>query len=234
MLRNAEPETDRSWLDAALARFDAGNGDLVARTRALLDGIIATPAPHGRLINTLSLLEHMGSHKIMATQHSAGIDQATLKHVAEEAHHAYFMKRQAEKAAGRPLEYVADDLLAPAAARMYFQRLESAMVRTLGAERGARAAYLYMSLIVEFRALWFYGLYQAALQRARHVLSLKRVLGEEQAHLADMAARLEAAGEHRDVRVRSFVAAERTLFERLLGALERAVLATSEPATPRT
>ena len=84
---------------------------------------------------------------------------------------------------------------------MYFQRLESAMVRTLPAKRSARAAYLYMSLIVEFRALWFYGLYSQALQRARHALSLKRVLGEEQAHLGDMAARLEAAGERSDAHV---------------------------------
>ena len=222
MLQNAELETDRSWIDGALARFDADNDDLVARTRALLDGIIAAPPVTAGCINTLSLLEHMGSHKIMATQHSSGIDQATLKHVAEEAHHAYFMKRQAEKTAERPLEYVADDLLAPAAARMYFQRLESAMVRTLPAERSARAAYLYMSLIVEFRALWFYGLYSQALQRARHALSLKRVLGEEQAHLGDMAARLEAAGERSDAHVLKFVDAEKTLFVRLLGALERA------------
>ena len=76
MLQNAELATDRSWLDGALARFDADNDELVARTRALLDGIIAAPARHARLINTLSLLEHMGSHKIMATQHSSAIDQA--------------------------------------------------------------------------------------------------------------------------------------------------------------
>jgi DNA-binding MarR family transcriptional regulator len=38
-------------------------------------------------------------------------------------------------------------------------------------------------------------LYAQALQRARHALSLKRVIGEEQAHLADMAARLEAERE---------------------------------------
>jgi hypothetical protein len=224
MLHNADLDAEPSWLDAALARFDADNRDLAARTRTVLDTLIAAPARHGRLINTLSLLEHMGSHKIMATQHSAGIDQATLKHVAEEAHHAYFMKRQAEKTAERPLQYVVDDLLAPAAARMYFQRLESAMVRTLGAERSARAAYLYMSLVVEFRALWFYGLYQQALRHARHVLSLKRVLGEEQAHLGEMAARLEAAGERSDRHVAAFVAAERGLFEKLLVALERAAV----------
>ena len=224
MLPNAEPVPALAppWLDRALARFAVDNEALVARTRALLEAIVASPSRHARMINTLSLLEHMGSHKIMATQHSAGIDQATLKHVAEEAHHAYFMKRQAEKTAERPLEYVADDLLAPASARMYFQRLEGATVRTLGPRPSARAAYLYMSMIVEFRALWFYGLYQHALNRAQHALSLKRLLGEEQAHLGDMAERLEAGGELNDARAAAVLAAERTLFTRLLGALERA------------
>jgi len=222
MLQSAEHEVARSWLDGALAGFAADNEDLVRPTCALLASIVAAPARHARMINTLSLLEHMGSHKIMATQHSVGIDQATLKHVAEEANHAYFMKRQAEKTAERPLEYIAQDLLAPAAARMYFQRLETAMVRTLGARRSGRAVYLYMSMIVEFRALWFYGLYQQTLQHARHALSLKRILGEEQAHLDDMAARLEATGELDEARVTAFLGTERALFARLLGALERA------------
>jgi rubrerythrin len=222
MLEHAEPATAPSWLDGALTQFAADNADLTARTRALLDSLIAEPKRHARMLNTLSLLEHMGSHKIMATQHSAAIDQATLKHVAEEAHHAFFMKRQAEKTAERALEYVAADLLAPSSARMYFQRLEGATVRALGATRSARAAYLHMSMIVEFRALWFYGLYEEALKRARHALSLKRVLGEEQAHLGDMAERLEAGGELDDERAAQVLAAERRLYERLLGAIERA------------
>jgi len=222
MLPNAEL-APQPWLDGALARFAADNDELAPRTRSVLEAIIGEPERHARMLNTLSLLEHMGSHKIMATQHSAGIDQATLKHVAEEAQHAYFMKRQAEKTAERPLDYTADDLLAPSSARMYFQRLESVTVRTLGPERSARAAYLYMSMIVEFRALWFYDLYQHSLQRARHALSLKRVLGEEQAHLADMAQRLEAGNELDDARAVQVLAAERRLYGRLLGAIERAV-----------
>jgi len=222
MRENLEHAPALSWLDGAVARFSADNDDLVARTRALLDSLVTEPKRHSRMINTLSLLEHMGSHKIMATQHAAAIDQATLKHVAEEAHHAFFMKRQAEKTAERALEYVARDLLAPASARMYFQRLEGATVRALGEKRSARAAYLYMSMIVEFRALWFYGLYEQALKRARHALSLKRVLGEEQAHLGDMAERLEAGGELSDARAAEVLAAERKLYARLLGALERA------------
>ncbi|HET8699830.1 MAG TPA: hypothetical protein VFO94_20275 [Gammaproteobacteria bacterium] len=219
MLRRDDAELSRSWLDGALERFTADNDGLVLTTRSLLGRIVPDSARHARLLNTLSMLEHLGSHKIMATQHGPEIDQPTLKHVAEEAGHAFFMKRQAEKTAERPLEYVAADLLAPAAARMYFQRLEAALARVLGRQGSARAVYLYMSMIVEFRALWFYGLYQQTLARARHTLSLKRVLGEEQNHLHDMAARLEAAGELSDARVAAFCARERALYARLLGAL---------------
>jgi hypothetical protein len=222
MLPDADRLTPETWLDASLARFGAANDTLAPRTTTLLEWLVAERARHARMLNTLSLLEHMGSHKIMATQRSFAIDQATLRHIAEEAHHAFFMKRQAEKTAERPLEYVASDLLAPATARMYFQRLERATVRTLAERSSERAAYLYMSMIVEFRALWFYGLYQQALRRARHALSLKRVLGEEQAHLSEMVERLDAAGELDDARAAHLLDAERKLFERLLAGLERA------------
>jgi hypothetical protein len=223
MLRMDDTAPAHRWLDGALARFAADNDDLVIETRSLLARIVPDAPRHARLVNTLSLLEHMGSHKIMATQHAADIDQPTLKHVAEEAHHAYFMKRQAEKTAARRMEYVASDLLAPAAARMYFQRLEATLAKTLARERSARAVYLYMSMIVEFRALWFYGLYQQTLQRARHALSLKRVLGEEQNHLGDIADRLETAGALDDAHTARFLGYEKYLYARLLRSLERAI-----------
>jgi hypothetical protein len=223
MLRRDDSELAESWLDGALARFAADNDDLVLRTRSLLVRIVADAPRHARLANTLSMLEHIGSHKIMTTQHASDIDQPTLKHVAEEAGHAYFMKRQAEKIARHPLEYADDELLAPAAARMYFQRLEASLVRSLGRRRNARAVYLYMSMIVELRALWFYGLYQQTLERARHPLTLKRVLGEEQNHLGDVAQRLQTAGERSDARAAEFVGYEKSLYGRLLTALHRAV-----------
>jgi len=223
MLRRDDDELTHSWLDGALARFAASNDDAVLQTRSLLARIVPDAPRHARMVNTLSMLEHIGSHKIMSTQHAADIDQSTLKHVAEEAHHAYFMKRQAEKIAERPMEYVDADLLSPAAARMYFQRLECAMVRTLARQRSSRAVYLYMSMIVEFRALWFYGLYHQTLQRARHALSLKRVIGEEQAHLGDIANRLDMAGELSDARTAEFLGCEKTLYRRLLSSLQRAV-----------
>ena len=226
MLENAARAKASSWLDGALTHFAADNAELAPRTRALLDSLLSEPRRHARMLNMLSLLEHTGSRKIMATQHSAAIDQATLKHVAEEAQHAFFMKRQAEKTAGCALEYAAADLLAPSAARMYFQRLEGATVRALGPSRSTRAAYLYMSAIVEFRALWFYELYQQALSRARHALSLKRVLGEERAHLADMAERLEADGDAGGAHAAELMRIEKLLFARLLRSLEREVDST--------
>src|SRR5690606_41272836 len=130
----------QSWLNLTLARFNRDNETLVPATRALFERIVPDATLHARLLNTLSMLEHLGSHKIMATQHSPAIDQPTLRHVAEEAHHAYFMKRQAEKTAGRPLEYVDADLLAPAAARMDFQRLEAEMRRTPAPPQSRNAA----------------------------------------------------------------------------------------------
>jgi hypothetical protein len=231
MLRVNDGELALPWHDKARERFDADNAELILQTRALLGRVIPDTALHARLINTLSMLEHMGTQKIMVTQHAAGIDQPTLKHIAEEAHHAYFMKRQAEKAAGRPLEYVPEDLLAPASARMYFRRLEASMLGTLHRQRSARAAYLYMSMIVEFRALWFYGLYQQALRKARHPLSLKRVLGEEAHHLQDMAHRLELGGELSNARVDAFLSCEKTLYTRLLGAMRTHVVKL-RPADP--
>ncbi len=210
------------WLDSALSRFEHDNGALVPATRSLLEHIVPDAALHARLLNTLSMLEHLGSHKIMATQHSPAIDQPTLRHVAEEAQHAYFMKRQAEKAAGRPLEYVAPDLLAPAAARMYFQRLEAEMKRTLARPQSTRAAYLYMSMIIEFRALWFYKLYQHTLKRLDHALSLKRILGEEEHHLLEVTNQLAGDGELSDAYAAAFLGVEKRLYERLLRGLEMA------------
>jgi hypothetical protein len=210
---------NRSWIEGARERFDAANDPLVLPTRSLLGHIIAEPEIHGRFINTLALLEHLGSHRIMATQHSERIDQATLRHAAEEAHHAYFMKRQAEKSAGRPLTFDRAELLGSATAKSYFRRLEAVLFARLRRQHSADATYLYMSMIIEFRALWFYGLYQQSLKLAGHAMSLKRILGEEEHHLDDMAQRLGLAGELSNARVEYFLDVENRLYARLLGAM---------------
>ncbi len=217
---NPKTPNRQSWLDDATARFEAANEALVLPTRSRLTKIIADPERHARFLNTLALLEHIGSYRIMVSQHGDTLAQPTLRHLAEEAHHAFFMKRQAEKTAGRSLEFRSDELLAGSTARSYFRRLEALIHGRLRRDGAAHATYLYMSMIVEFRALWFYQHYQLALKAAGSPISLRRILGEEANHLVEMADRLEHGGELSDARVDAFIELEQKLYGRLLAALK--------------
>ena len=216
---NAKTTTEGSWLDRANARFTALNEPLVLPTRSMLADLIAQPAEHARLLNTLALLEHIGSYRIMVTQHGEDCAQPTLRHLAEEAQHAFFMKRQAEKTAGRSLGFAEEELLAGNTARSYFRRLEALIHGRLSREGHASATYLYMSMTIEFRALWFYEHYQQALKTAGNAISLKRILGEEANHLSDMVKRLDADGQLSDALTDNFIEREHRLYSRLLAAL---------------
>jgi hypothetical protein len=200
-------------------QFERDNAPLAGTTEAILSGIVRDRPRHARFLNTLAMLEHMGSAKIMATQQGPAIDQPTLKHLAEESRHAFFFKRQAEREAGRALSGGADDLLAAPAARRYFQRLEAEILRALPAGADRRTPYLTMSMMVEFRAVWGYRIYQSVLDRAGHSLSLNSLLAEESGHLTDMAARLEEIGQFDRARIRTLWQVEQDLYRRLLAAL---------------
>jgi hypothetical protein len=216
---------ERREAAALLAGFEATNAALVVPSEALLARVTGDTALHVRFMNTLSMLEHLGSHKIMATQHGAAIDQATLKHLAEETRHALFFKRHAERLAGRTLAYDRADLLAGASALGYFHRLEAAIVRALPAAADSRTAYLITSMIVEFRAVWAYRLYQSVLSRSLPRMSLKSLLAEESGHLADMVERLAALGAYDQTRIAALWSVETGLYTRLLDALTAATRA---------
>lgn len=207
--------------------FERINRPLAERTAATLAAIAADRDRHARFLNTLSMLEHMGSYRIMVTQSSARMAQETLKHLAEEARHAFFFKRQADRIAGRPLEYRDADMIAPAAARMYFRRLESIVAHECGKTRsGRRTIYPYVSTVIEYRAVWGYTIYQRALDAAGVSISLKSLLAEESNHLSQMKAALD---DPTPGRLASFLDAERSLFERLLRGLETAVAGRPAP-----
>ncbi|HEY4076988.1 MAG TPA: hypothetical protein VGM26_08650 [Rhizomicrobium sp.] len=188
------------------------------RVRALLARICAAPGLHARFLNTLSLMEHIGSRKIMATQASGGaLGSDTLQHIAEEARHAFFFKRQAEAAAGHTLSYNADTIMAGPQARAYMGRLDAHIARTA---KGA-AAYLYMSLVIELRAVWFYRVYQDVLTASGKPIRLTSLLAEENRHLQEMEEHLTALGEDLKTHLPGFTAYEEGLFGNLLTGLER-------------
>ena len=192
------------WTASGMTNLNQG---LVIDVRNTLELLITQPAAHAQFLNMLSMLEHMGSRKIMLSQNHRTLNQDTLKHLAEEARHAFFFKRQAEKIAGHALpDYSPDNTMRFFAAQQYFGRLDSAIMHHVG----MNAAYPWVSLIVELRACWFYGLYQSVLEQSAIKISLKSLLAEEDHHLAEM---YESCGENTET-LRALCAIETDLFHK--------------------
>lgn len=202
---SALQDNDRSAVDSRLEQI-CGDHDL-----------------HVRFLNTLSLLEHIGSRKIMLAQPRAP-DGAMLKHLAEETRHAYFFKRTAEKLAGRVLDYDDDTLLAGAAARLYMDRLDAGISSAIAPGEGP-LPYLYMSLIIERRAIWAYRIYQSVLARRNCGISLTGVLAEEDRHHDKMLVRIGARDPKSRERMPVFCGMEQVDFRRFWSAVEQSACA---------
>jgi hypothetical protein len=205
-------------MNRSLLSVDRDSCDLVAPMRARLASFCADPPLHARFLNMLSLLEHIGSRKIMAST-AQNWPRDRLRHLAEESRHAYFFKRAAEKIAGRPLDYSPPDTLAAPFARFYMGRLDANIARSLNA-KAATLAYLYMSLIVELRAVWAYLLYQTVLAERDCGINLKSLLAEEDLHLDSMLAQLSDRDADFADRIVRFCAFENSGFRRLWRAIE--------------
>ena len=102
--------------------------------------LIAAPEQHAKFMNMLSMLEHMGSRKIMISQMDKVMTQDTLQHLSEEARHAYFFKRQAERVAKRSLDgWDNDNTMCRIPAAMYFGRMDAGITKTLEARQREEA-----------------------------------------------------------------------------------------------
>lgn len=178
------------------------------------------PETHARFLNTLSLLEHIGSVKIARTQSGPSITAEVLQHLAEETRHAQVLKKLAITTdAALPLDYSDDRLLVGAAARGYFARLDvgvrSFVRRELPLELQGPAAYLLVTWLVELRASWLYPAYQSALESAGLRHSVRSIIGEEERHLAEIEEGMGRLGLADHEGLGELLAHERRLFTRL-------------------
>lgn len=205
---------------SALSRLEDKSADLVRPVQERLGAICTDAALHARLLNMLSLLEHIGSRKIMASQSPNDPGRDTLKHLAEETRHAFFFKRAAEKTAGRELDYELSNMIAGANAHMYMGRLDAHIADALGVHAPAQAAYLYMSLIVELRAVWFYRIYQGVPAPHEAPVNLNSVLAEEELHLSEIQTRLAEIDRDVETRLAAFADFEDSRFRVLWNAVE--------------
>jgi len=196
---------------------------MVAPVRARLAFLCGEISLHARFLNMLSLLEHIGSRKIMASRAMAQPGHDILKHLAEETRHAFFFKRTAEKLARRPLDYSPAATMAGASARSYMGRLDAEIARGLASPAPA-LPYLYMSLIVELRAVWTYRLYQTVLTEENTGITLKSILAEEELHLSAMLARLTHMDSNVATRIALFSGFEQARFRCLWSRVEEETL----------
>lgn len=105
-----------------------------APVRAFLTALVRDEKSHAKFLNMLSMLEHMGSRKIMVSQmnKSAELDQDILQHLSEEARHAYFFKRHAERINGAPMKgWIDSNTMCRVPALMYFGRMDAGITQKL-------------------------------------------------------------------------------------------------------
>lgn len=200
-----------------LSEMAALNAPLETDFIDFLNRTVADTGRHMRFLNLLSLLEHMGSRKIMLSQMKGILTQDILKHLAEETRHAFFFKREAEKLARRPLEgYADEDTLCAGPGRFYFGRLDAGLTQPLAKTVHRETGYLWVSMVVELRAIWVYRRYQQVLTQAGLPMSLKGIIAEEDRHLEDMVERLDEIGFDVEQALPAAMALEQHLFSRLL------------------
>lgn len=162
----------------------------------VLQAIISNETNHALWLNTLSLLEHIGSRKILLTQSSEDTSEMILRHATEEARHALFFKKaartiQPEFRSG----YQNSSLVRGTAARIYFAKLDTLVRRNLRKvfpeeKNFTYLAYLYTTTVIEKRAMVIYTAYDEILNQNGSPIRLTNLILEEEGHLSEMSAEM--------------------------------------------
>lgn len=161
--------------------------------KEVLRTIVSEPTLHGKWLNTLSMMENAGARKISASEHPLKVDRIILKHAAEEARHAYYLKNKIKSIPydGCP-DYNYQYLLAPINSYQYLHQLDSKISRKLKEDYSLSgydlkyAAYLFVTYAIEVRADELYPKYQEVLTETGSKISVKTIIAEEEGHLEEM------------------------------------------------
>ncbi len=187
---------------------------------SIFDTIIENPEIHAKWLNTLSLMENTGARKIKKCEHPIFVSETILKHAAEEARHAYFLKKQIKKMSKNACPtYERQYLLAPKSSLTYLHRLDIQVSRYLKenydftVDKLKFAAYLLVTYAIEVRADALYPEYQAALTKRNCPVSVRNIIVEEEQHLAEMNRQLDLLFEDAQRNRTAVCAMEMLLYE---------------------
>ncbi len=161
--------------------------------KELLTKIVAEPSLHAQWLNSLSFLENTGARKISASENTHTVNLMILKHAAEEARHAYYLKKQIEKLGVNLCpDYSPEYLLAPGYSYSYLNLLDVHVSRylkktlNLAGSELRFASYLLVTYAIELRADVLYPVYQEVLTEFASKVTVKSIILEEEGHLQEM------------------------------------------------
>ena len=204
----------------------------------LIDTIVANNDLHARWLNSLSMMENVGARKISASEHPTQVNLTILKHAAEEARHAFLLKRQMGKLVvlDNYPTYDAAYLLAARQSYHYLQALDVAASRYIKANFALDdydlkyAAYLLVTYAIEVRADELYPVYQKVLTRTDSKVQVKMIIVEEEGHLEEMIEQLKAFSPDWKQHADAICKVEQQLFNTWIAAVEKEVLTNEELA----
>lgn len=164
----------------------------------LITRLVANPDTHCKWLNTLSMMENTGARKIARCEHPVFVSEIILKHAAEEARHAYFLKKQIAKIHPNACPtYEQAYVLAPESSYRYLHALDIETCRYLKKTKGFEneklkyAAYLLVTYAIEVRADALYPVYQKVLRATGSKVTVRTIMAEEENHLQEMTAQLK-------------------------------------------
>ena len=194
----------------------------------LLDRIIPNNLLHAKWLNTLSLMENSGARKIAASESKTHVTLMVLKHAAEEARHAFILKKQIDRIATDICpDYNVEYLLAGWDSRNYLNRLDCLVSRYLKKELGLEgerlrfASYLLVTYAIEVRADALYPVYQEQLEKYKSKVNVKSIILEEEGHLEEMVKQLKDFWGDWEAHARYAIEEETRLFEEWMEALDK-------------
>ncbi len=199
----------------------------------IIEQIVVEDRTHARWLNSLSMMENTGARKISRYEDPVHTGIIVLKHAAEEARHAYYLKKQIGKLAEDACpDYSYPYLLAPVESHHYLNLLDVEASRYIKNRLGLtgralkHGAYLLVTYSIEVRADMLYGVYQDALTRHGSRVNVKSIILEEEGHLAEMQRMLEVFHPGWEALAADVCEIENRLFTTWISAIARLELAT--------
>ena len=190
----------------------------------LLDRLVASPEAELEWIDLLSQLEYVGCRKIVKSVGFESVSLEILRHVSEEASHAFLLKSVVEEGGLRDRSW-RDGRFAEAGWR-YFQGLDQRISALPGSE-GLR--YPGVSWAIERRVLVVYPAYLERTRNESLKRALRRILAQEERHGAQF-------GEFGfpDGYLAQVARIEEALWPEFVAAAERIISTAALPLPPRS